>query len=82
MLLLLNYNDFHISGNAPIQGESLNITARGTQISSAASFSIFAGILSRPGDFDSYSPFSAVNTQCFVTDLNLNLADLSITGRY
>ena len=40
----------HMSGKRPNLSDSLKITLRGSQISSAASFSIFAGILSGPGD--------------------------------
>ena len=64
---------FRFSGNAPFQSDSLTIKATGTKISSAASLSIFAGILSGPDAFASFIPFNAVRTQCFVTDLNLNL---------
>ena len=67
---------FHFSGNTPIQCDPLNGKARGTQINFAASF---AGILSGPDTVASFSPFSAVSTQCFVTELNLNLPDLSMT---
>ena len=41
-----------------------------------------AGILSGADDFDSLSPISAVSTQCFVTDLTLNLADFSMSVRH
>ena len=78
----VTFATFHLSGKTPLQSDSLNIIARGTQISSDASFNTFAGILSGPGDFDSFSPFSAVSTHCFETDLNLNLADFSMAVRY
>ena len=72
---------FHFSGNTPIQSDSLNTKARGPKISSGGSLSVFAGILSGPDAFASFSPFSAVSIQCFVTDLKTNLADLSMTCR-
>ena len=75
----ITLDTFQFSGNTHLQSDSVNIMARGIQISSTTSFSTFVEILSGPGDFDSFRPFSAVSVQCFVTDSNLNLADLSIT---
>ena len=43
---------FHMSGKMPTFSDSLKIILRGSQITSAASFSIFAGILSGPGDLE------------------------------
>ena len=58
-------------GKTPSVSDLLKITLSGSQISSAAFFSIFAGILSGPGDLESFSPLSAVSTNCLVTGLNL-----------
>ena len=69
-----------MSGKMPSFSDLLKITLRGSQISSVASFSIFAGILSVPGDLESFSPLSAVSTNCLVTGLNLNLTDSSLLG--
>ena len=67
--------------HSPNQTDSLNIMASSTQIISVASFCIFTYILSCPGDFDSFIPFSVVSTEWFVTDLKLSLIDLSMSGR-
>ena len=71
---------FHMLGKTPFLSNSLEIIFRGLQISSAASFSIFAGILSGPGDLESFSSLSAVSIYCLMTDLNLNWKDPTLLG--
>ena len=67
-----------MSGKTPTFSDSLKIILRGSQICTAASFSIFAGILSGPGDLESFSPLSAVCTYCLVTGMSLNLTNSSL----